>query len=198
MMPASPGVLTFLHWSIVITFVYSGLLACYAIGMGILAIIEAGFRRNQDHAEVSVIRDPDVRAATHGPCRPDLAALVTRDGDDEGSTSHPVLSERGFVDQPSRHHGAVHAQQVVDGEPQGPVGRLAHLRGHVVPPRTLRRVYTGAWIDLRPEAGTTAAGRGVRANRRRRGVGLPRLGQGRVTDHSPCPSTREARQSVNL
>ena len=53
-------------------------------------------------------------------------------------------------------------QQIVDGEAQGPVGRLGHLRGHVVPPRTLRRVYTGATTDpLAGEAGTTAAGRGV-------------------------------------
>ena len=51
MIPAPAGVMTFLHWSIVVTFVYSGLLACYAAMMGILAIIEAGFRRQQDHAE---------------------------------------------------------------------------------------------------------------------------------------------------
>ena len=51
MIQAPAGVTTFLHWAIVITFVYSGVLACYAVVMGILAVMEAGFRRNQDHAE---------------------------------------------------------------------------------------------------------------------------------------------------
>ena len=51
MIPAPAGVLTFLHWSILITIAYSGVLAMYAGMMGILAVIEAGFRRNQDHAE---------------------------------------------------------------------------------------------------------------------------------------------------
>jgi biofilm PGA synthesis N-glycosyltransferase PgaC len=47
----TPGVLSFVHTAVVVTFVYSGLLGLYALGMGILAIVEAGFRRRQDHAE---------------------------------------------------------------------------------------------------------------------------------------------------
>jgi poly-beta-1,6-N-acetyl-D-glucosamine synthase len=49
--PAPAGLLTFLHWAILATVVYSGALAVYAITMGILAVIEATFRRQQDHAE---------------------------------------------------------------------------------------------------------------------------------------------------
>jgi len=49
--PAPAGVLAFLHWAILATVIYSGALAVYALTMGILAVIEATFRRRQDHAE---------------------------------------------------------------------------------------------------------------------------------------------------
>src|SRR5713101_1692273 len=44
--------------------------------------------------------------------------------------------------------------------------------------------------ERRQESGRTAEVRGgVRRNRRRRGLGLSRLGQGGVADHSPRPSS---------
>ena len=59
-MQASPAVLSFLYTAVVVTFVYAGVLAAYALMMGILAIREAAFRRKQDHAEdyESVLESP--------------------------------------------------------------------------------------------------------------------------------------------
>jgi biofilm PGA synthesis N-glycosyltransferase PgaC len=59
-MQPSPNMLTFVQTAVIVTFVYSGLLGLYALGMGILAIVEAGFRRKQDHAEdyESVLESP--------------------------------------------------------------------------------------------------------------------------------------------
>ena len=60
MIDPSPGMLSFLHGAVIVTLVYTAILACYALGMGILAIVEAGFRRKQDHVEdyESVLESP--------------------------------------------------------------------------------------------------------------------------------------------
>ena len=59
-MQASPAMVSFLETSVTVTFVYAGVLAAYALMMGILAVIEARFRREQDHAEdyESVLESP--------------------------------------------------------------------------------------------------------------------------------------------
>ncbi len=59
-MQASPAMVSFLETAVTVTFVYAGVLASYAIMMGILAVIEARFRREQDHAEdyESVLESP--------------------------------------------------------------------------------------------------------------------------------------------
>ena len=60
MMHASPAVISFLQTAVLVTFVYAGVLATYALGMGILAVLENGFRRKQDHSEdyESVLESP--------------------------------------------------------------------------------------------------------------------------------------------
>ena len=50
-MQPSPAMLSFLQIAVTISFVYAAVLGLYALGMGILAFIEAGFRRRQDDAE---------------------------------------------------------------------------------------------------------------------------------------------------
>jgi poly-beta-1,6-N-acetyl-D-glucosamine synthase len=59
-MQASPAMASFLQTSVTVTFVYAGVLAAYALMMGILAVMEARFRREQDHAEdyESVLESP--------------------------------------------------------------------------------------------------------------------------------------------
>ena len=51
MMQPSPAMLSFLQGAVVVCFVYAAALGLYALGMGILAVVEAGFRRRQDGAE---------------------------------------------------------------------------------------------------------------------------------------------------
>jgi cellulose synthase/poly-beta-1,6-N-acetylglucosamine synthase-like glycosyltransferase len=60
MIAPSPAMLSFVHTAVVVTLVYAGVLAVYALVMGILAVQEAGFRRRQDHAEdyESVMESP--------------------------------------------------------------------------------------------------------------------------------------------
>jgi poly-beta-1,6-N-acetyl-D-glucosamine synthase len=60
MIAPSPAMTSFLHIAIAVTLVYAGVLAVYALVMGILAVMEAGFRRRQDHAEdyESVMESP--------------------------------------------------------------------------------------------------------------------------------------------
>jgi cellulose synthase/poly-beta-1,6-N-acetylglucosamine synthase-like glycosyltransferase len=60
MMQASPAMVSFLETAVTVTFVYAGVLASYALMMGTLAVIEARFRREQDHAEdyESVLESP--------------------------------------------------------------------------------------------------------------------------------------------
>ena len=98
--------------------------------------------RDQHHTEVAVVRHPDVGAGPQRRGRADLAAFVTRDGNDEGRAAHPILPERGFVDQPRRQHLALHAKQILGRESERLVWRVGHLCGHLEPPRTLRGVYT--------------------------------------------------------
>jgi cellulose synthase/poly-beta-1,6-N-acetylglucosamine synthase-like glycosyltransferase len=52
--------LEFVRIAVLVTLVYAGVLGLYALGMGILAIVEAGFRREQDQAEdyESVLESP--------------------------------------------------------------------------------------------------------------------------------------------
>ena len=50
-MQPSPAMMSFLQISVVVTLVYAAALGSYALIMGILASIEAGFRRRQDDAE---------------------------------------------------------------------------------------------------------------------------------------------------
>ena len=59
-MHASPAMISFLQTAVLVTFVYAGVLAAYALVMGVLAVLEAGFRRKQDHAEdyESVLESP--------------------------------------------------------------------------------------------------------------------------------------------
>ena len=59
-MQASPAMISFLQTAVVVTFVYAGALAVYALIMGVLAVLEAGFRRKQEHAEdyESVLESP--------------------------------------------------------------------------------------------------------------------------------------------
>jgi hypothetical protein len=43
--------ISFLQIAVTVTLVYAGVLATYALVMGVLAVLEAGLRRKQDHAE---------------------------------------------------------------------------------------------------------------------------------------------------
>ena len=72
--------------------------------------------RTKDHAEIAVVRHPHVRTRSQRPGGADLAPLMTGDRDDERRPSHPVLPERGLVDQPRQQHRAVHRQEVFTGE----------------------------------------------------------------------------------
>ncbi|HKH90288.1 MAG TPA: glycosyltransferase family 2 protein, partial [Gemmatimonadaceae bacterium] len=60
MIQPTPAMLSFLTVAVVASFVYAAVLGLYALGMGILAFIEAGFRRRQDDAEdyQSVLESP--------------------------------------------------------------------------------------------------------------------------------------------
>lgn len=60
MIAPSASMTSFLSVAVTLTFVYSAVLGLYAFCMGVLAVIEAGFRRNQDHVEdyESVLESP--------------------------------------------------------------------------------------------------------------------------------------------
>ena len=92
----------------------------------------------EHHGDVAVVGEPDVLTLAHGPGGPDLTRLVSFGRHDERRAAHPVLPQRGLVQQARRDHGAVHGQEVFGGEAEGAVRAGRYLRGQLDPLSTVR------------------------------------------------------------
>jgi hypothetical protein len=57
--------------------------------------------------------------------------------DHERRTTHPVLPQRGLVQEPGRQEQAMHREEVVCGEAEGAVWGFGYLGRHAAAPRTV-------------------------------------------------------------